>query len=226
MPSVSLNQGQFHSSALSLTLIQATAPPSHPELDLVSLLLQRCPLIPSGRSSRTSIASLQALPPLLIREGYSLSGWLHLHLWPWTLLFSRAGGGNWGGRLLFLSPAASWRLRRLELASPRTGLGGDPRLPGSALDPWLLLPAPFSPPLLFPSLPQTSWNSGVSGQKRPLPVIVPVGTLLKVTEQVRSALGLEASLSLLPAPRQAGAQPAVTAGSEEGGGERPPLAAL
>lgn len=39
-------------------------------------------------------------------------------------------------------------------------------------------------------------------------------------------LGREASLSLVPAPRQAGVQPAMTAYSAEGEGERPPLAAL
>lgn len=78
----------------------------------------------------------------------------------------------------------------MELASPRTGLGGDPPLPGSALDPCPLPPAPFSPRLLFsPFCPKPLINSGVSGQKGPLPVIVPVGTLLKVTEQVRPVLG-------------------------------------
>lgn len=78
----------------------------------------------------------------------------------------------------------------LELESPRNGLGGDPRLPGSALDPCPLPPAPFSPPLLVsPFCPKPLENSGVSRPKGPLPVIVRVGTLLKVTEQVRPVLG-------------------------------------
>lgn len=97
--------------------------------------------------------------------------------------------------------------RRLELSSSRTGLSGDPSAARVCPGPLALPSAPFCPPLLCPAQPQTSWKCRLSGQKQPLLVIVPVGTLFKVTEQVRSVLGREASLSLLPAPRQAGAPP-------------------